>query len=358
MNKSAMLLAVLAAASGGALAQANVAVFGIVDLSGNYIENGSTHTYVLSSNQLYSNRFGIRASQAMPNGMTIGAWLEAGMDNATGVAGSTQANVSNAETSPTTSEIGRLFSRRSTLQLSGDFGELRLGRDYVATFRNMGAFDVYGANGFGQLENITNLLGSGAGTQFRANNSAAYFLPGKLGGVYGEVFVSAGQGANGNKYAGARLGWASGPFDAAVAYGETNTAVSARLQDMNIGGSWNFQFAKVLGLWNQYKFGSAQQDSYELSLSVPMGAHELRAGLAHSSASGTNPLGTRFDGNAATDLSAEYVYNFMKGAAAYAQVATIRNRGGATYRVANAPGMPSVANDKSQGVGVGLAYSF
>jgi hypothetical protein len=42
------------------------------------------------------------------------------------------------------------FSRRSTVSLSGAFGELRLGRDYVPTYRNESVFDPMGTVGVGE----------------------------------------------------------------------------------------------------------------------------------------------------------------------------------------------------------------
>jgi predicted porin len=56
-------------------------------------------------------------------------------------------------------------------------------------------------------------------TLVRANNTVGYFLP-ALGGLYGQVQVAAGEGATGNKYMGGRIGYAAGPVNVAVAYGD------------------------------------------------------------------------------------------------------------------------------------------
>jgi len=355
MKKSLLALAVLGAFAGAASAQSSVTLFGVVDLSANYVKNGTTTTKTLESNQLNSNRLGFRGVEDLGGGLKAGFWLEAGMDNADGVVGAANGNVQSAEGAASS----QLFNRRSTVSLMGNFGEVRLGRDYDPTFWNIGYFDVYGANGYGQGLNILSTLGSGATTQVRANNAVAYFLPGNLGGLYGQATAAGGESTAGNKYAGGRIGWASGPFDVAVAYSETNTAVSDKFKVFNVGGSWDFGVVKVFGLYDQNKFGDAKSSLYELSLSAPFGQSELRAGYGHSKTEGVNGLGVNVashgDGTA-NSLSVEYIYNLSKRTALYAQAAQISNGADTGYRITTAAG--TATDDKSRGVGFGLRHSF
>ena len=144
MKKSLLALAVLGAFAGAASAQSSLTVFGIVDLSVNNIKNGSVSQKLMSSNQLNSNRLGFRGTEDLGGCMTASFWLEGAMSNDDG--GSTFN-----------------FQRRSTVSLSGGFGEVRLGRDYVNTFSNIASFDAYGANGFGSNINLYLGLGPAAG---------------------------------------------------------------------------------------------------------------------------------------------------------------------------------------------------
>ena len=77
-----------------------------------------------------------------------------------------------------------------------------------------------GFNGLGNMGNLESTLGSGAGTQVRANNMIGYFLP-AMGGMFGQVQVAAGEATTGNKYVGVRLGYAGGPVSVSGSTGKT-----------------------------------------------------------------------------------------------------------------------------------------
>ena len=341
MKKSLLALAVLGAFTGAAYAQSSVTIFGIVDQSVNYVKNGTTKaTTSMQSNQLNSNRLGFRGVEDMGGGLKAGFWLEAPMANENGQAS------------------GLTFVRRSTVSLMGNFGELRLGRDYTASFWNTVFDDVNGANGMGQFLNVgaAGNLGSGASTTVRANNVVGYFLPGGLGGFYGQAQVALSQGNDNNKYYGGRLGYGAGPMDVNIAFGQTKTAL-ADFKTFNMGGSYDFGMAKLYAVYNQNKFGGAKHDSYSLSVGVPVGPGQFRAAYAHSKATGVNPYGTSYDGQKADLVSVEYVYDLSKRTSVYTTYAHIKNSGGAAYSVL--PGtIGSALNDKSDGFNVGIRHSF
>ena len=215
MKKSLLAVAVLGAFAGAASAQSSVTLFGVVDLSANYIKNAGTSIKSMNGDQLNSNRLGFRGTEDLGGGLTAGFWLEGGMAPDTGTA------------------TGFNFTRRSTLSLTSGMGEIRLGRDYTNTFSTIATFDAYGANGMGSPINLylsafnpTVGLGTVAGTTVRANNMIGYFLPGNLGGLYGSVQVAAGEGVAGNKYVGGRLGYAAGPFNISASAAETDVAAT------------------------------------------------------------------------------------------------------------------------------------
>lgn len=366
MKKSLLALAALGAFAGAASAQSSVTLFGIVDESINYIDNGGQKTYMLAANQLNSNRLGFRGVEDLGGGLQAGFWLEMGMNNGSGYAGGGSGNISNTD-----SNSGQLFNRRSTVSLMGKWGEIRLGRDYDPSFWNWVFFDVNGANGLGQALNLDSPLGSGVGTIARANNTVGYLLPSGLGGLYGQLMYGFGQsptGTSGNQYKGGRLGWAAGPFDVAAAYSETEPGAgrvvpsTEKFKVWNIGGSWNFGVAKVFLLYNENKWGSAKEDTWGISTSVPIGAGEFRAAYADANQKGNLPLGgPSIEANDAKMWSVEYVYNLSKRTALYTTYAEIKNDGGATFSVlGGAPGSASFAagGQKSKGFNVGLRHSF
>ena len=140
---------------------------------------------------------------------------------------------------------GLTFNRRSTVSLAGGWGELRLGRDYTPQFWNLTVFDPFGTNGIGTT-NTLNSISGGGGSQFpsyptvvRASNSIGYFLPGNLGGFYGQYMHYLGEtpsgGNNDGTGDGFRLGWANGPFNVALGMSETKNHMTTALGPL---GRW------------------------------------------------------------------------------------------------------------------------
>ncbi len=222
MKKSLLALAVLGAFAGAASAQSSVTLFGVVDLSANDVKNGNAHTQSLQSNQLNSNRLGFRGIEDLGGGLKAGFWLEAAMSNENGnMGGASGITTPGAGTS-------QIFNRRSTVSLFSNWGEIRAGRDYDATFWNLVYDDVNGANGLGQGLNLVPALSSTANSVARVNGTIEYLLPANIGGLYGQAQVSApsnnstsGTAATNQKYYGGRIGFAAGPFDVNGSYGET-----------------------------------------------------------------------------------------------------------------------------------------
>jgi len=358
MKKSLIALAVFGSFVGAASAQSSITVFGVVDLSANSYKNGSTSIKTMDNNQLNSNRLGFRGVEDLGGGMTASFWLEAGMSNDVGNAGG-----GNGQTGVTA-----FFNRRSTVSLSGGFGEIRLGRDYVNTFSTIAGADAYGANGFGSginlylgLSGVSPVgLGSGAGTAVRANNMVGYFLPGNLGGLYGSVQVAAGEGApnaaaSGNKYTGGRLGYAAGPLDVSASVAQTTVGTSDKYKVANIGGSYDFGLAKAYAFVDQRKFGSLKYTTYQLSAGVPLGQGEFRASYAKGNAEG----GT-IAANDASLFGVEYIYNLSKRTALYTQYGRLSNKGASAIALG---GSVSTADAKtggftSTGYGAGIRHAF
>jgi len=273
-----------------------------------------------------------------------------------------------------------MFRRRSTVSLLGNFGEVRLSRDYTPSFWNLTVFDPFGTNGVGSYLNLfqsgglgTPLL-SGAGTLVRANNTIGYFLPSGIGGIYGQAQVAAGEGAAGNKYAGGRIGYAAGPIDVAAAYGQTQVSLAGdrKFKMWDIGGSYDLGVAKLMAQYSNMKseqvglfVADASQRNWLLGTVVPMGQGEIHA--AYSQAKGKDAV----EGAKARQLALGYVYNLSKRTALYGTIADLKNEGGSSFVVAtpptpslttvNAAGvatLSSAANTKSRGAEVGLRHSF
>jgi len=361
MKKSLIALAALGAFAGAVSAQSSVTMFGVVDLNLLSVDNDQ-RTYSMGASGMSSSRLGFRGVEDLGGGLKAGFWLEMGLAPDTGRNGEQWGNGA----AGTGNEL--IFNRRSTLSLSNQWGELRLGRDYVATFWNWTVFDPFGTNGVGAATNLVlpgELVAAGAatgssfGTLVRANNMVAYILPsGQFGpGLYGQVQMAAGEGATGNKYWGGRIGYAAGPFDVAASYGYSDCidlACSIDLTQWNIGGSWNFGFMKLSGFYGDISGdgpgGSAGRDNWFVGASAPFGQWNFKA--SYGGTNGNDQLSSRN----ATQWALGADYNLSKRTALYGTWSTINNDG--TRFVTSSQSNTPVGSFNSNGVQVGVRHSF
>lgn len=351
MNKSAFALAVLSAMTGAASAQSSVILFGVADLAARYVKNGGAGTQKqLSAGGLNTGRFGFRGVEDLGGGLFAGFHLESTVGPDVGAAGA--------------AATGKFFDRRSTVSLTNPMGELRLGRDYNPTFWNTAIFDPFGAVGVGTVLNFTAgaTLGSGATTTLRNDNSIGYFLPTNLGGVYGQAMVAAGEGTPGNKYVGGRLGYAAGPFDAAISYGRTETAFASDFDQSNIGASYKFGSVKAMGLYHLVKFGVIKQRTMLIGAVTTFGQSEIRASYIVNDRSG-GATGSGFaNGDDSRLMALGYVLNLSKRTALYGTASRITNDGAARAVVGGFPNNPALTGmlggQTSSGFEMGVSHRF
>jgi predicted porin len=366
MKKSVLALAVLGAFAGAASAQSSVTLFGVVDLNLLSVDNNE-RTYSMGTDGMSSSRLGFRGVEDLGGGLKASFWLEAGLAPDTG----RNAGVWGDGVTANGNQL--VFNRRSTVSLSNQWGELRLGRDYTATFWSWTVFDPFGTNGVGAATNLalgqdlsTALAGTTYATLVRANNMVQYILPGGVfgPGLYGQLQIAAGEGAPGNKYWGGRIGYAAGPFDIAGAYGMTdclNTACTVDLTNWNIGGSWNFGFMKLSGFYSSIEAdgslnnisGSAGRENWFVGVSAPFGQWNFKA--SYGGTNGQDRL-SNVDG---TQWAIGADYNLSKRTALYGTWSSISNDGGARFSVSNQANIPPVGTSwNSNGFQIGVRHTF
>jgi predicted porin len=373
MKKSLIALAVMAAA-GAASAQSSVTLFGIVDASvSRYLQHNGTYNTVLANSAYNSSRLGFRGTEDLGGGMAASFWLEAAMNNDNGSFGTSPPNSASAGSGGG----GLTFGRRSTVSLSGNWGELRLGRDYVPTFWNITIFDPFGTNGVGSAVVHKVKLAGTAGTAaagivdpnyVRSSNQIAYYLPPNLGGIYGQLNYGfdeqTGQNEQG-RYIGTRIGYGSGPFNVAIAYSRTEGANTLSLtapdvRDWNIGGQWDFGMAKLMAQYDNAKYDTGAFDttlkSWLVGALVPVGAGEIRVSY------GRSKLDDVAGDPRVSQWALGYVHNLSKRTALYATYARTSNKGGADVPVGaslgSAAGVGGVTNQNGWGYDLGIRHSF
>jgi len=392
MKKSLVAVAALAVA-GAASAQSSVTLFGVVSAQITGYSNNSENLYgqsvkvskiQLANSGYNSSRLGLRGTEDLGGGLAAGFWLEAGLSNDDG---NTGGNIANAGSSVT-----GFFNRRSTISLSGAFGEVRLGRDYVPTFYNDTVFDPFGTNGVGtNLISTANGFGPGSPTGFtqnqmysRASNSVGYFLPPNLGGFNGVLMYAFNEATKydnaaltpdvantqrAGRYIGGRFGYANGPLDVAAAYGEaTNTdnffaGTTSTLKSWNIGASYDFDVAKFMveysaaknvtdrsapSFTNTFSFTDPGAKGWLIGATVPVGPGLIRAsysGIRYSdlqvpaAAVGTINQVLGLKNPKADKFALGYVHNLSKRTAFYATVAYVSNKDNELYSVIGSPGI-------------------
>ena len=342
MKKSILAVAILGAFAGVASAQSSVTLQGTIDLNARYIKNdGDARAVSMGNNGINASQLVFSGTEDLGGGLAASFQLNSGLSVDTG-------NSSGDGTG------GKFFNRRSTVSLSGGFGEIRLGRDYTPTYWNNALFDAFGNLGVANSLNVMQIKGSS--TFVRADNAISYFLPSKLGGAYGQLMVAASESASSNagRYIGGRVGFAAGPFDISAAAAEQRVDLTgAKFKTYNVGGSYDLGVVKVLGYVNRdtLDLPVSQRDTRGgVSVVVPMGQGEVHAGYSRgkSNVSGAD--------NTTNQLGLGYVYSLSKRTAVYTTVSRLSNGNVATGSVSGAGAGSPVAAPTPGGKSIGAEF--
>jgi predicted porin len=240
------------------------------------------------------------------------------------------------------------------VSISNAWGELRLGQDFTPHYWNITLLDPFASVGVGATQ--LNPSSVGGLSRVRASNSIGYFLPRSLGGLYGQAMYYMGENLsntiNRDDGSGAsfRLGYQTGPVNAAISYARTDY-ITGDIATTNLGASYDFGVLRLNAVWNRDEVerpGNVTSDGYMLGAIVPVGAGEFKVSVATvKSDTATSPRTRK--------LAVGYVYNLSKRTALYTAVARLRNSGGASQVLGLAP---AAANVSSTGFDFGIRHTF
>jgi predicted porin len=351
MNKTLIAAAALCCA-GVASAQSSVTIFGTVDVAlTRGIGSVSSRTQV-ASGAMNASKIGFMGAEDLGGGMSATFWLEAGMNVDEGIGGATNSNNQPSGTgAPTAGRQGLTFNRKSTVGLSGPWGDLRLGRDYTPQYGIQFAYDPLGNNGVGTTQSVSSsIIGP---TQFRASNAITYATPSGLGGFSalvqhyrGENPSNAANSDDGTG-AGVRLNYATATWSVSAATGRVAQA-TGDVRQSNLGGQYAIGPFKLMGYATRDRNGPVRAKGYLLGGLMAAGPGEIRASYStYETDVAAHPKIQK--------LATGYVYNFSKRTALYTTVAFVRNSRGATFAPA---GGVTAANQSAKGMDVGLRHSF
>jgi predicted porin len=362
MKKSLIALASLALC-GAAAAQSSVTLFGIVDATLAYGSGSLSNKTQLTNSGYNSSRVGFKGVESLGGDLRAGFHLEAGMSNDDGQGGSSNSNnqVSGTGTG-VNGRQGLTFNRRSTVSIGGNWGELRLGRDYTPQFWNLTIYDPFGTNGVGTNQAFISSIGGPVNT--RASNSITYLW----GHDFGATFGAGGNGVHaalqhyrGENPSGTptskdgtgsalRIGYNGGPVSVALATSSTSYS-TGDIRTSNVGGAYDFGAARVMGMYQRDRVAAAtavDATGYLLGVSVPVSVDEIRAAYSrYKTTAALSPTTTK--------LALGYVHNLSKRTLLYVTAARVTNNSGASQAL---NGSSTTAGGSSTGWDFGLRHSF
>jgi len=263
MKKSLIALAVLAA-SGAAMAQSSVTLYGIADVwvgrtSVTTAAGVKTNTSKLDSGGLGSSRLGFKGTEDLGGGLKAVFALEQAIGLDTGAGGT--------------------FNRQSYVGLAGGFGQVTFGNTWTAMD------DIIGASNSGfdsALSASSNVLAVQNFYADNPGNTIKYVSPsfgGFSGGFSHSLDEAAGVSTDITDFS---LSYSAGPVAANFAYQIQNGA-AADLKLTALNGSYDLGVAKLLASYGSVKYAVGKSTDFQFGADVPLSsALTLSAGYAQS----------------------------------------------------------------------------
>lgn len=265
MKKTLTAIAVLGAFAGSAIA-ADVQLYGLVDYGFAYqhadadvANQDAVDSFKMNSGMNSGSRFGVKGTEELGNGLTVGFVLENGFDADSG--------------SLTTS--GKLFDRESQVYLKGNFGTLSMGRVGQLASAN-GSFGLLGgvspfSSGWGDSVGQKFVMAQGFG---RMDNTVTYVTPDFAGFKVHAQYSFEGDSSqklegtsDANRYYGVAATYETGPLYLvaivdSVNYGDKqfNSNVANPDDDqmtVTLGGSYDFGPAKLFASGQYFQHAAA-----------------------------------------------------------------------------------------------------
>lgn len=298
MKKSLIALAVLAA-SGAAMAQSTVTLYGVADIGLAYKQDGSTSTTALDSGNLNGSRWGLKGTEDLGGGLKAIFTIESGFNLDTGAQ----------------ADAARSFNRQAWVGVDGGFGTVKVGRLMNPIFSNSGTFDPFGDALSGDSARLLNYQGN------RTDNTMSYAYA--ASGFRGEVQYGFGEVA-GNSSAsrtlGLVLGYKNGPIDVVLTSEQVNNATNTDSTKVTLlGGNYDFGVAKAfLTIDSEKGVGTVDRRHVIVGAKAPIGQGNAMISYIKR----TDNAGANLDAN---QWAVGYVYDMSKRTAIYTSYGVTSN---------------------------------
>jgi predicted porin len=413
MQKKLIALAIAGLAAAPAFAQTNVTIYGVADLTWEYVDGKGASDLRLANGALVasgsqrdiqgrarltsnSSLLGFKGVEDLGNGLKAIFQFETGISADTG--------------------MGTTFSARDTfVGLSSAWGTI-LGGNLTHPLRNMGAKVSMspGATGIGfTAATYGTILGVQTGTDNRTPNTVAYVSPALMGGLtFTAAYINGENARNGDTFPNGNnikidayqwqlaAQYENGPLYLGLGYHQaedpqalrsvlpaagisvptnTNFAFDDQLKAWRMAGTYKFAFGlKLSGLYDRqtYEFnsntqigsgvdafnkGDVERDAWQLGISQDFGPHTIYG--EYSQANEADGNSERIDNSGIKQYTLGYNYNFSKRTMLKAYYTEIRNDDSAfadfyLTPVSGGTGQVLGSGADPKGFGVGIRHSF
>ena len=255
MKKSLIALAVLAA-SGAAMAQSSVTLYGVADAGVVKLDGQSTQ---MGSSSLMNNgapRLGVRGVEDLGGGLKAGFNFETGLSLEDG---SNQA-------------VGAGFwGRAANMWVGGNWGTFKMGRTLSPSFYGAAAWELTGTALYSVVGNTYGYGGGGA----RNSSQFSYSTPAGLGGFSAELGYIAKDDNGGNAKWDGNLVYKNGP----IAAGLSANQVKGDKANWALGGKYNFGTFAVAASYTARRAG-VNREGFTIGGTANFGAFTVTADIA------------------------------------------------------------------------------
>ena len=272
MKKSLIALAVLGA-SGVAMAQSSVTLYGVADagvgkiksqtydpitgtLGGNNDRSDKTEFISGSTMNNGNSRIGVRGVEDLGGGLKAGFNFESGLDLDDG------ANLGSG---------GGFWGRAANLWLGGNWGTFKMGRTLNPTFYGLATWELTGTANYSVIANTYNWAGGGP----RNNSQLSYRTP-VMGGFSAEIgYILKADNADRAKVD-LNVMYTNGPIGVAV----TANKVKGISTNWSVGGKYSFSnFALAASYTDANNLANARRRGFGIGGTATFGAFALTVDL-------------------------------------------------------------------------------
>jgi predicted porin len=344
-------------------AQSTVTIYGLLDVAPAVFSRTTAaddRVVKLNSDTGSSSRFGVRGTEDLGSGLFAFFNLESPLDPKNGsVTGGASSGACNAAAGCGAATAASFWRRNAFVGLRGSFGEVTLGRNYTAAVIKQAGTLSATPSGINTGMGLT-LLSQGISNDFWNSNQVRYDSP-RLGPIDFALHVAAGEGASGKSYGG-NVRFLQGPIVVSLSAQKNENLAGKSVTWTMLSSSYDFGGFKlhagadkvdnsdaVAGFVNSslWTVGASFKATNLLTLAAQYWTVKEKVGTSTSSK--------------LLVLNAEY--SLSKRTALYAMFGSVDNKdlgiaplwGNQNFSGA---GNVIVANDKSNGIAVGIRHVF